>query len=120
MGLSDDPLLGQRRAAQYVRASTDMQKYSGENQKFAIAAYAARRQIQIVRTYNDEGRSGLDIERRPALRKLIEDVQSRNNNFDLILVYDVSRWGRFQNIDESAHYEYVCNKNGVSIAYCAE
>jgi DNA invertase Pin-like site-specific DNA recombinase len=119
MALSENHLPG-RRAAQYIRASTDMQKYSGENQKIAIAAYATVRQIQIVRTYNDEGRSGLDIEGRPALSKLIEDIQSGAHNFDLILVYDVSRWGRFQNVDESAHYEYICKKNGVSIEYCAE
>jgi DNA invertase Pin-like site-specific DNA recombinase len=120
MALSDNHRIGPRFAAQYVRASTDMQKYSGENQKFAIAAYAARRRIQIVRTYNDEARSGLDIEGRPALRQLIEDIQSGEINFDLVLVYDVSRWGRFQNVDESAHYEYVCKRKGVSIAYCAE
>lgn len=41
------------RAAQYVRMSTDLQKYSTENQAEAIAAYAARRGIEIVRTYAD-------------------------------------------------------------------
>jgi len=30
------------------------------------------------------------------------------------------RWGRFQNTDESAHYEYICRRAGVSIQYCAE
>ena len=48
-----------RRAAQYVRMSTDMQKYSTENQAAAIAAYAAERRLSIVRTYVDHGRSGL-------------------------------------------------------------
>jgi DNA invertase Pin-like site-specific DNA recombinase len=32
----------------------------------------------------------------------------------------VSRWGRFQDIDESAHYEFLCKARGVSIRYCAE
>jgi DNA invertase Pin-like site-specific DNA recombinase len=35
-------------------------------------------------------------------------------------VYDVSRWGRFQDADESAYYEYVCRRAGVSVLYCAE
>jgi predicted site-specific integrase-resolvase len=56
------------RAAQYVRMSTGHQKYSTENQSEAIAAYAARRGIEIVWTYADEGRSGLTFEGRNALK----------------------------------------------------
>jgi len=36
------------------------------------------------------------------------------------LVYDVSRWGRFQDTDEAAHYEFLCKLAGVPIHYCAE
>jgi DNA invertase Pin-like site-specific DNA recombinase len=39
---------------------------------------------------------------------------------ETILVYDISRWGRFQDADESAYYEYVCRRSGVEIRYCAE
>lgn len=108
------------RAAQYVRMSTELQRYSIQNQAAAIAAYAQQKNLTIVRTYVDEGRSGLRIKGRPGLIELIEDVQSGNADFDHILVYDVSRWGRFQDVDESAHYEFVCKQNGVRIAYCAE
>ena len=108
------------RAAQYVRMSTELQRYSIQNQAAAIAAYAQQRNLSIVRTYVDEGRSGLRINGRPGLIELIEDVQSGNANFDHILVYDVSRWGRFQDVDESAHYEFVCRQKGVKVAYCAE
>src|SRR6266542_4386443 len=58
--------------------------------------------------------------RRPALAELIKDVQSGNTDFEHILVYDVSRWGRFQDVDESAHYEFVCRRSGIKVAYCAE
>ena len=34
--------------------------------------------------------------------------------------YDVSRWGRFQDADESAYYEFVLKKAGVHVHYCAE
>lgn len=38
----------------------------------------------------------------------------------MLLVYDVSRWGRFQDADESAYYKYVLKKAGVQVHYCAE
>ena len=41
-------------------------------------------------------------------------------DFHVILVYDVSRWGRFQDSDESAHYEFICRQAGVAVEYCAE
>lgn len=108
------------RAAEYVRMSTDHQKYSTENQSDAIKQYAETRRIEIVRTYADAGKSGLKIEGRDALRQLIEDVQAGTTDFTLVLVYDVSRWGRFQDADESAHYEYICRRAGISVEYCAE
>lgn len=107
-------------AAQYVRMSTDMQKYSTENQIAAIAIYAARHGIEIVKTYVDAGKSGLTIKHRPGLQHLIEDVRSAKPSFNTILVYDISRWGRFQDADESAYYEFICRESGISIRYCAE
>lgn len=109
-----------RRAAQYVRMSTDHQRYSIENQKQAIAEYALLHDLEIVRTYADEGRSGLHIKRRDALKRLLSDVQNANIGFEVILVYDVSRWGRFQDVDESAHYEFLCKAAGIDVIYCAE
>lgn len=100
--------------------STDMQQYSSENQEAAIAQYALTRDIQIVRTYMDAAKSGLKIKGRPQLTKLLEDVRNGSADFDTILVYDISRWGRFQDTDESAHYEFLCRQAGFSIQYCAE
>lgn len=108
------------RAAEYVRMSTDHQRYSTENQAEAIRAYAAGRAIEIVKTYADAGKSGLRLDGRDALKQLIEDVESGHPGFDTILVYDVSRWGRFQDSDESAYYEYRCKRAGISVQYCAE
>jgi DNA invertase Pin-like site-specific DNA recombinase len=108
------------RAAQYVRMSTEHQQYSTENQSDAIRLYAERRGIEIVRTYADEGRSGLRLAGREALTRLIADVESGAADFAAILVYDVSRWGRFQDADESAYYEQICKRAGISVHYCAE
>src|SRR5436305_11145621 len=92
------------RAAQYVRMSTEYQRYSIENQAAVIATYAQVHGLKIVRTYRDDGQSGLKLRNRKGLIQLLEDVQSGCADFRHILVYDVSRWGRFQDTDESAHY----------------
>lgn len=108
------------RAAQYVRMSTDRQEYSIANQMAAIAHYAAEHRLQIVRTYIDEGISGLRINNRLGLIGLLNDIQSGTADFANVLVRDVSRWGRFQDTDESAYYEFMCKLAGVKVIYCAE
>ena len=107
------------RAAEYVRMSTEHQKYSADNQSVAIRNYAAQRGYEIVCTYADEGKSGLNIGGRLALQQLLEDVTTGHAEFDALLVYDVSRWGRFQDPDEAASYELACRRAGVQIHYCA-
>jgi DNA invertase Pin-like site-specific DNA recombinase len=100
--------------------STEHQRYSTENQAEAIAQYAAHRGFEIVQTYEDSGRSGLTLSGRQSLQQLIADVRSGVVEFNAILVYDISRWGRFQDADESAYYEFVCREAGISVHYCAE
>ena len=106
--------------AQYVRMSTDHQRYSIDNQQAALAEYATTHGMSVVRTYADEGRSGLTLNNRAGLRALLEDVRSKACGFDILLVYDISRWGRFQDADESAYYEYLLRRAGVGVIYCAE
>lgn len=113
------PLLSVR-AAQYVRMSTDRQQYSIENQAAVIATYTHAHHLTLVRTYKDEGESGLLLKNRSGLLQLLEDVESNLADFGHLLVYDVSRWGRFQDVDESAHYEFVCRRAGIKVVYCAE
>ena len=108
------------RAAQYVRMSTEHQKYSTENQAEAIRRYAEQRGIEIVRTYADEGRSGLKFDDREAIQRLMADVENGRADFGKILVYDVSRWGRFQDVDEGAYLEHICTRAGITVHYCAE
>ncbi|WP_371319927.1 recombinase family protein [Variovorax sp. dw_308] len=107
-------------AAQYLRMSTDHQRYSIANQCLAIRNYADQRGMVVVRTYADEGKSGLDAVGRDAFLQLIADVESGQANFRVILVFDVSRWGRFQNTDESAFYEYRCTRARIPVVYCYE
>ena len=100
--------------------STEPQKYSIDNQADAIARYAREHHMEIVRTYIDAGKSGLTIQHRPGLRQLIADVEGGSPGYEAILVYDVSRWGRFQDVDESAYYEYQCRRAKIAMHYCDE
>jgi DNA invertase Pin-like site-specific DNA recombinase len=108
------------RAAEYVRMSTEHQKYSTDNQSAEIRQYAEQRGFEIVCTYADEGKSGLRIDGRASLQKLLDDIRKGVADFEAILVYDVSRWGRFQDPDEAAHYELSCKRAGIRVHYCAE
>ncbi|WP_395651942.1 recombinase family protein, partial [Brevundimonas sp.] len=60
------------------------------------------------------------LDGRVSLQHLIADVQNGQTEFDVILVYGVSRWGRFQDADESAYYEFICREAGIAVHYCAE
>ena len=108
------------RAVEYVRMSTEHQQYSTENQGAKIREYAKHRGIEIIRTYADSGKSGLSIGGRQGLQQLLKDVESGSADFQIILVYDISRWGRFQDADEPAYYEFRCRRAGIQVAYCAE
>ena len=112
--------VGGGRAAMYVRMSTEHQQYSTENQSEAIQKYATAHDMEIVKTFVDFGKSGLTLSGRVALRDLLNQVETGVADFDAILAYDVSRWGRFQDADESAYYEYVCKRAHVVVHYCAE
>ena len=107
-------------AAQYLRMSTEHQQYSLENQSAAIQRYANSHGFWIVQTYSDAAKSGLVLRRRSGLQKLLQDVVSGHSAYKAVLVYDVSRWGRFQDTDEAAHYEFLCKRAGIPVVYCAE
>jgi DNA invertase Pin-like site-specific DNA recombinase len=112
----DAPIL----AAEYVRMSTDHQQYSTENQHATIQRFADARGITIVRSFVDAGKSGVGIQGREALQDLLRTVESGTADFSTILVYDVSRWGRFQEPDEGAYYEFRCIRANTTVQYCAE
>ena len=102
-GAADEEAAADVPAVAYVRMSTDHQKYSTENQLDVIRNYATARGMTILRVFEDSGRSGLRLDGREALQNLMSEVQSGLADFTAILVYDVSRWGRFQDADEGAY-----------------
>src|SRR5579872_5947082 len=87
-------------AAQYLRMSTERQQYSLENQSSAIQKYAESHGFEVVVTYSDGARTGVVLTHRAGLRQLLQDAVAETVPYRAILVYDVSRWGRFQDTDE--------------------
>src|SRR3974390_3500337 len=106
MRASHQPSSQLGRAAQYLRMSTEHQQYSIANQSAAIALYAAAHNLGIVHSFVDGGKTGVTIKRRRGLQDLLDVVESGVADFGVVIVYDVSRWGRFPDSDESAHYEF--------------
>ncbi|OYU70446.1 MAG: hypothetical protein CFE28_10870 [Alphaproteobacteria bacterium PA2] len=109
-----------RLAARYMRVSSDQQTHALQNQEEEIASYAALNNLQIVRDYVDAGKSGLTLNHRPGLRQLMADIATGTAPFGVLLIQDVSRWGRFQDIDEAGHYEFLCRMAGIRVCYCSE
>ena len=106
--------------AQYLRMSTEHQDYSLDNQVAANKEYAERNGFRVIKSYVDAGKSGLALKHREGLAQLLHDVTAENQPYHAILVYDVSRWGRFQDTDEAAYYEFLCKRAGVPVHYCTE
>lgn len=106
--------------AQYLRMSSDQPKWSFQYQAAAIKSYAEAHGFRVVKTCADPSISGLTLRHRHGLAGLLHDVVSGTAEYRAILVYDVSRWGRFQDTDESAYYEFICKSAGVPVHYCAE
>jgi DNA invertase Pin-like site-specific DNA recombinase len=81
----------QKRAAIYVRVSTD--KQTVENQVAALRQIAERRGWEVVEQYSDAGISGAKgREGRPGLDQMLKDAQRRN--FDVIMAWAIDRLGR--------------------------
>jgi DNA invertase Pin-like site-specific DNA recombinase len=113
----DSPRL---RAAQYVRMSTEHQQYSTDNQAITIRRFADLHGYEIVHTYKDDGKSGLNLSGRAGLKLLLADIEAGRTDFQALLVYDVSRLGRFQDPDEAATHELRIRAAGIQVEYCAE
>src|SRR3989338_5043490 len=107
-----------RAIAYYRHSAEDKQENSVLIQREHAQKFAAQYQIEIIHEEADEGKSGL-LSNRPGFEKLFSEwiLKSDAPQFDYVLVYDVSRWGRFQDQDEAAYYEFRCKQQGKQVVY---
>jgi len=81
----------QKRAAIYVRVSTD--KQTVENQLRELRQIAERRGWQVVEEYHDAGISGAKgRDQRPGLDRMLRDASRRR--FDVVMTWAIDRLGR--------------------------
>jgi DNA invertase Pin-like site-specific DNA recombinase len=81
----------QKRAAIYVRVSTD--KQTVENQLQELRQIAERRGWQVVEEYRDAGTSGAKgRDSRPGLDRMLRDASRRR--FDVVTAWAIDRLGR--------------------------
>lgn len=80
-----------KKAAIYIRVSTDGQ--TTENQRRALVAVAKRAKWKIVEVYEDKGVSGAKArDQRPAFKRMTEAMTRRE--FDVVMAWSVDRLGR--------------------------
>ncbi|MBQ7037453.1 MAG: recombinase family protein [Clostridia bacterium] len=103
----------ERRAAIYIRVSTEGQReegYSIDAQKALLEAFCTARELSRRELYIDGGFSGSNIDR-PAMTKLIEDV--RRGEISHVVVYKLDRLSRSQK-DTLYLIEDIFNPKGVT------
>ena len=106
-----------RKAVIYSRVSTNEQTV--ENQLKVLREVAEKRGLEVVREISDEGISGAKgRDERPGFDELIKG--SVKNEWDIILVWDVTRLGRslkhlvsFLEDIQSAHCDLYIHQSGI-------
>jgi len=106
-----------RAVAYYRHSAQDRQENSIPIQQEEVRKWAEEHGIEIIREFADPGKSGLNAEGRPAFTEMMDEWVKQKHDFDYVLCLDVSRWGRFQDIDMSAQYSAECKKHGKQVIY---
>ena len=108
-------------AVMYIRKSTEdeaRQIESFEGQQREIMKYAEEYGYTVIKPYR-ESYTGTEVKRRKVFLQMLEDARSKEINFNYILCYDISRFGRLDN-DEAGYYRHEFRKYGVEVIYVTE
>ena len=103
--------------AYYRHSAQDRQENSIPLQREQVREWADKNSVEIIREFDDAGKSGLNAEGRPAFTEMMKEWVKQKHDFEYVLCLDVSRWGRFQDIDLSAQYSAECKQNGKQVVY---
>lgn len=103
--------------AYYRHSAQDRQENSVAIQQEQVQQWARENNINITHEFADRGKSGLTAEGRDAFNDMMENWVKKRHDFRYVLCLDVSRWGRFQDIDLSATYSAECKRHGKLVVY---
>lgn len=108
----------EKAVAYYRHSAEDKQENSVLIQSKDTEKLLAEHNVELIHWDADEGVSGLDA-KRPGFERLINDYVLNPDapKFTYVCVYDVSRWGRFQDEDEAGYWEFLCRKHGKKVIY---
>ena len=107
-----------KRAIAYLRKSTDLQETSLEQQKEKVLEFAKEHSVRVIEIFAEEA-CGENVKGRPEFRKMIECCKS-NEDFQYVFVYDISRWGRFENPKEAVYWEVEVERAGRKVVFISE
>ena len=107
-----------KRAIAYLRKSTDLQETSLEQQKEKVLEFAKEHAVRVIEIFAEEA-CGENVEGRPEFRKMVECCKS-NEDFQYVFVYDISRWGRFENPKEAVYWEVEVERAGRKVVFTSE
>ncbi len=114
---SESPTPQFRAVAYYRHSAQDRQENSVAIQQEQVRHWAQENGVKIVHEFADRGKSGLTAEGRDGFNDMMENWVKARRDFDFVLCLDVSRWGRFQDIDLSATYSAECKQHGKQVIY---
>ncbi len=108
-----------RLAAAYIYSATSSARKDTPSpelleQNSLIRTYAEKNRIDVIQTYADACGIRNDRER------LVTDITSGSLECDVLLMRDITRWGRFSDPDEILKYEILCQNAGIDIIYLNE
>lgn len=106
-----------RAVAYYRHSAQDRQENSVAIQQEQVQQWARSNGVEIIHEFSDRGKSGLTAEGRDAFNDMMDNWVKQRADFQFVLCLDVSRWGRFQDIDLSATYSAECKRHGKQVIY---
>lgn len=103
--------------AYYRHSAQDRQEYSIPLQREKVKRFADAHGIKIIKEFPDYGVSGLSNKGRDKFLEMLEYVAESKDDFKYILVFDMSRWGRFQDLILAPYYIGVCQQYGKKVVF---
>ncbi len=103
--------------AYYRHSAQDRQEYSIPIQSEQVRKFAAEHGIKIIKEFKDYGVSGLSSKGRDQFLEMLQHVAEGPEEFDYVLVLDMSRWGRFQDLVLSPYYIGLCQQYGKKVVF---